>query len=131
MANSVQLEIIGEVSDPSDQNTDVFIRFENGEEYVASFFTIKNIVRMMSKNKVSGEQQNGSYFWSSDMVIVEEISEDCIRRTVEDLIKSQGFFRAASATNELARKRIEKETGHIPVGQVLTRPIKVIPKNDI
>lgn len=130
MANKFQIEIIGEIDDPSDENLDVFIHFENGEEYVLSFFTLKNISRLMSKNKLMGEQLNGAYFWSSDMVIITEISEDSIMRTVEDLIKSHSFYRAASATNELAKKRKEDETTSSQVGEVLTQPIRIQPKND-
>lgn len=111
MINNFSIEVIGEIEDPDDDNVDVFVHFENGEQYFASFFTLKNIERLNRKNRESGECSYGLYFWSSDMIIIEEITTENIRKSVEDFLETSGFYIAFEAANKSAKERKLKECG--------------------
>ena len=97
-----EIEIIGglEFINPENDNIDVEITLEDGRVYSASFFTLKNIQEIMNKYKSTGECINGLYFMASDMIIIEEISEDKLRNTISDIIMSENI----SAYFSLLRK---------------------------
>ncbi len=46
--------------DLEDDNSDVIVTIENGEKWVASFFTYRNIQTLREKNKASGECMSGA-----------------------------------------------------------------------
>ncbi|MBG9786697.1 hypothetical protein [Brevibacillus laterosporus] len=77
--------------DPYDENTDVIVTFPNRTRYVASFFTYKNIESIRQQNREHGENMNGLYFWSSDMVIVDNIKAETITSIIEQLITEDKF----------------------------------------
>ncbi|WP_430509864.1 hypothetical protein [Gottfriedia solisilvae] len=76
-----------------DENTDVIVKFEDDTEWVASFITYKNILSLRDKNKVTGECLNGKYFWSSDMLLIEDISRKTITNVVTQLLADGEFWR--------------------------------------
>lgn len=77
--------------DIHNDNTDVIVEFESGDKWVASFFTYNNINKLIEKNKCTGENLNGKYFWSSYMILIDEISRERILEVINHLI-SQGEF---------------------------------------
>jgi hypothetical protein len=77
--------------DLEDGNIDVEVKFDSGQRFVATFFTLKNIKRLMGQYQSTGECKNGAYFWASDMIIVETLSEQNINSAVADLIAEQNF----------------------------------------
>jgi len=77
-------------------NVDVEVILDNGDRYSATFFTISNIQFLLDQYKKTGECSYGLYFWASDMIIVENISEDIIRDTVFDLLHSGEFYTSFS-----------------------------------
>lgn len=77
--------------DELDDNVDVFVDFVTGERYVATFFTIANIRRLMDKDAETGECANGLYFWATDMVIVRSLTRDNVERTIADLLSTGTF----------------------------------------
>jgi hypothetical protein len=68
-------------------NLDVQVELENGKRYVATFFTLENIRRIMQHYQHTGECNFGQYFWASDMIIVKEITLEEIKKTVRHLIE--------------------------------------------
>ena len=76
---------------PEDCNSDVILTFENGEKWVASFFTNRNIKTLTEKNKASGECLGGTYLWASNMILVDELSRVRIVVVVNDLIEEGEF----------------------------------------
>ncbi|QUL52688.1 hypothetical protein KDC22_19855 [Paenibacillus tritici] len=74
-----------------DDNTDAIITFEDGSRWGASFFTYKNIQKLVAKNQQTGEYLQGKYFWGSDMVLVDECSRKRIEEVVEHLIRIGDF----------------------------------------
>lgn len=72
-------------------NSDVIVEFEDNERWVASFFTYNNISQLTEKNKDTGECLCGMYFWSSDMVLINEISRRNIEEVVIHLLSEDSF----------------------------------------
>lgn len=72
-------------------NTDVIVEFDNEKRWVASFFTYSNISKLVEKNKSTGECLNGKYFWSSDMILVDEVSRERIQEVIESFINEGKF----------------------------------------
>lgn len=70
-----------------DGNTDVFVRFDDGQEWVATFFTYTNIASLSAKNQRTGECLSGKYFWASDMFLINEISRERIEEVVRHLLE--------------------------------------------
>jgi hypothetical protein len=53
-----------------DSNSDVVVRFSNGEEWGATFFTYKNIFTLRDKNRRTGECLEGKYFCATNLILV-------------------------------------------------------------
>lgn len=77
--------------DCNDCNTDVIVVFPDRSKWIASFFTYCNIETLRLKNSQTGECMHGSYFWSSDMVLIDVISRERIEQLIEHLIKNEHF----------------------------------------
>lgn len=77
--------------DIHNDNTDVIVEFDNGDRWVASFFTYSNIGKLVEKNKSTGERLNGKYFWGSDMILVDEVSRERIQEVIDYLINKGEF----------------------------------------
>lgn len=77
--------------DIHNDNTDVIVEFDNGERWLASFFTYSNINKLVEKNKATGECLNGKYLWSSDMILVDEVSRERIQEVVNYMINKGDF----------------------------------------
>lgn len=82
--------------DLTNDNVDVEVVFNNGDRYSATFFTILNIQFLLDQYKKTGECSNGLYIWASDMIIVENISENIIRNVVLDLLHSGELYTSFS-----------------------------------
>jgi hypothetical protein len=89
--------LAGEASlNARDDNVDIEIVFRSGERYFATFFTLENIEHILSEYEISGERAGGTYFWASDMVIVRDLTVECIRKTIADLIRTDEISLAFS-----------------------------------
>ena len=77
--------------DVNNDNTDVIVEFDSGDRWVASFFTYSNISKLVEKNKITGGRLNGKYFWSSDMILVDEVSRERIQEVIDYLINKGEF----------------------------------------
>ena len=77
--------------DPNNDNVDVEVTFQNGESFSAVFFTLQNIETLMKRYKKTGECADGLYFWASDMVIVQQLSEKIICATIDKLLTEDEF----------------------------------------
>lgn len=73
---------------PDNDNVDVDLVFDSGERYTATFFTLQNIQSLLDNYKITGECNSGQYFWASDMIIVEKLTPETIRQTVQDLLST-------------------------------------------
>jgi hypothetical protein len=80
--------------DPLDDNVDVEVAFDDGSRFVATFFTLQNIEKILDRYKQTGECMKGFYFWCSDMIIVRSLSRESITKVVGDLIEKGEFEEA-------------------------------------
>ena len=85
--------------DPDNDNVDVQVTFQNGESFSAVFFTLQNIETLMKHYKKTGECADGLYFWASDMVIVQHLSEKTIYETIDKLLV-EGEFESVFSKNQ-------------------------------
>ncbi len=81
-------------------NSDVIVTFENGEEYIATFFTYKNIEWLKKKNKKTGECLNGKYFFATDLILIDRLKREEIFKVINDLINQEEFTTAFEKINE-------------------------------
>ena len=88
--------------DPNNDNVDVQVTFPNGESFSAVFFTLQNIDTLMKHYKKTGECANGLYFWTSDMLIVQKLTEQTICETVDNLLAQEEFESIFSKNEESA-----------------------------
>jgi hypothetical protein len=77
--------------DPADDNVDVFVWFETGAHYSATFFTPLNIQTLLAKYAESGECAGGLYHWAANMVVVARLTKENVERVVADLLSSGEF----------------------------------------
>ncbi len=89
--------------DPQDDNVDVEVVFPDGERYVATFFTLKNLETIMNRHAKSGECNYGKYLWAADMVIVHELTTETIRETVAHMILERELESAFSRVAEVVK----------------------------
>lgn len=81
-------------------NTDVIVLLEESSEhgektiarYIASFFTYQNIIELKSIHKKTGEYLNGKYFYTKNMLLIDDWSLESIRSVIEHLYE-EGDFR--------------------------------------
>jgi hypothetical protein len=100
--NDYQLTIYHGIDplDPDNANVDVQVTFPNGESFSAVFFTLQNIDTLMKHYKKTGEGANGLYFWTSDMLIVQKLTEQTICETVDNLLAEEEFASVFSKNEE-------------------------------
>ena len=77
--------------DINNGETDVIVEFDNSTRWVASFFTYSIISKLVEKNKQDGECLDGKYYWSSDMLLVDEVSRERIEEIIKHLINEDEF----------------------------------------
>jgi len=74
------------------ENTDVFVEFENNEKYCATLFTYKNIEELRKKNQKNGECFNGKYFFAAEMLLVDNTGRENIENIINYLLKEGDFL---------------------------------------
>lgn len=74
--------------DPMRETVEVRLTTRDAQEYYANFTARGFIDYMFEKNTRTGECANGTYFCTPNMIIVEEISEQNVRATIDDLINN-------------------------------------------
>ncbi len=86
--------------DPDNDNVDVQVTFPNGDDFSATFFTLQNIDTLMQHYTKTGECAAGSYFWTSNMIIVQKLTEQTICETIDDLLAEEEFTSVFSKNSE-------------------------------
>jgi len=72
-------------------NKDVVLLMENGEKYIASFYTYESIEAIRKENTESGNNLNGRFFWSKYMILTDSCELESITQIVEHLIDEGDF----------------------------------------
>jgi hypothetical protein len=80
-------------------NSDVIVTFENGDKYVATFFTYENIKWLKQKNQETGECLNGKYFFATDLILIDKLNREEVLKVINHLINQDEFFTAFDKIN--------------------------------
>jgi hypothetical protein len=78
---------------PTNDNTNVIVTFADRSRWVATFFSYANIATLVTNYRQSGENLGGKYFWSSDMILVDEVSHKRIEQVIAHLLHEGNFTR--------------------------------------
>jgi hypothetical protein len=76
----------------NNDNSDVIVTFENGEKYIATFFTYENIEWLRQKNKETGECLGGKYFYAIDLILIDKLNRIEIMYVINHLIDQNEFY---------------------------------------
>jgi len=71
--------------DPKNSLVEVILILEDGQEYTSDFITRKKIEEVFEENKQTGYCADGTYYCRPNMIIVDEITEETIKKTIDDL----------------------------------------------
>lgn len=71
-----------------DDSSDVIFELDDGSKWAVTFFTYKNIETIRKKNQLTGECLGGTYFCATDMVLISELSEDTIKKVLQEMLAS-------------------------------------------
>lgn len=82
--------IIGGVLEFND-NSDVIVTMKDKSQFIATFFTFKNISFLVKRHQKSGESLNGKYLFASDMILIKLLNRVEIEEVIYDLMKDQSF----------------------------------------
>ena len=72
---------------PECGSVEVELTTKNGDKYLSNFVTLEYIRRISRKNKVTGECADGVYYWMPQMVVIERITPENIRKTIDYMIE--------------------------------------------
>lgn len=102
--------------DRNDCNTDVIVVFRDRSKWIASLFTYQNVETLRKKNIQTGECMSGTYFWSSDMVLIDVISRESIELLIDHLIEHDNFKSVFNRYPDVD----PEEDEHYPAGFFIT-----------
>ncbi|MBK8493320.1 MAG: hypothetical protein IPL49_21180 [Saprospirales bacterium] len=71
---------------------DVVVCLTSGEKFVASFFSYDQIAELRRVHQASGEFLHGAYFWSKNLVLVQDQRMTTVHRIIHHLLE-EGEFR--------------------------------------
>ncbi|OGS71818.1 MAG: hypothetical protein A3G95_02830 [Flavobacteria bacterium RIFCSPLOWO2_12_FULL_31_7] len=72
------------IKDTNNDNIDINVIFNNKQVFFATFFTVKNIITLMKKEKTD-------YFWADSMVIIESIEKKHLRNSIDSILEEGSF----------------------------------------
>ena len=73
--------------DEYDANSDVQFRLSDGTEWIATFFTYRNISTICERNKVTDNCLGGLYFCATDMILIERLNRESVLLVIEQMMK--------------------------------------------
>jgi hypothetical protein len=72
-------------------NTDVIVRFDNGDEYIATFFSFKNLQGMIEEHKHSKEYFSEEYYRLVNAVLVNDFNNNKLLSVIEHMMAEGDF----------------------------------------
>lgn len=73
----------------SDDDEEVCVTLEDGRMLYCWFFTLQKIKTIMMRHELSGESNSGTFFWATNMIIVNAINKDNMETTLKYLIEEK------------------------------------------
>jgi hypothetical protein len=84
-------DLRNEFVDYENLNTDVIVQFDNGDEYVAPFFSVKNLEGMIEEHKHSKEYFSEEYYKLLNAVLVNDFNNSKLLRVIEHMMVEGDF----------------------------------------
>lgn len=72
---------------PDDETIEVLLRTHEGKAYISNFTTAKHIERMLRECRTDGDDRHGTYFAQPGMVVLESLTPENIRKTIDYMIE--------------------------------------------
>ncbi|NAS01482.1 hypothetical protein Ahae11616_01825 [Acinetobacter haemolyticus] len=79
-----------QVDKVEEQNIDFWLTV-NGKTFSGSAFALANIQYLMTKDNRMGESAFGSYFGCADMLILKEMTVECLVKAIKDILNNQSL----------------------------------------
>ena len=76
--------------DIEQQNIDFWLIIGD-KTFLGSAFTLANIQYLMTKDNITGESAFGTYFWASDMIILKEMTVECLVKAIRNILNDQSL----------------------------------------
>jgi hypothetical protein len=80
-----------EKTDYENLSTDVVVEFEDGEKYIATFYSCSSLEAMIKEDKLTREFHSGEYYKVLNMIVVKDFNEGNIIPVVERMIAEGDF----------------------------------------
>jgi len=77
--------------DYSDLYSDVIVRFSNGDAYVATFFSVRNLEGMLTESRLTLEQHEEPFYKILNAVLVENLQKSQLLPVIEHMIVEGDF----------------------------------------
>ena len=76
--------------DIEQQNIDFWLIIGD-KTFLGSAFTLANIQYLMTKDNRTDESAFGTYFWASDMIILKEMTVECLVKAIRNILNDQSL----------------------------------------
>jgi hypothetical protein len=77
--------------DYEDLNTDVIVNFDNGDQYIATFFSHKSLKNMFKNDMLTGEFFSSNYYRVLNAVLVKDFNNGDLLPVIEYMIAEGDF----------------------------------------
>lgn len=74
--------------------TDVIVLLDTGEKFTASFFSFSRLLELRKQHRSSNEFLFGAYFWSRNMILINDCDRKNIWKVINYLIDEGDFLNA-------------------------------------
>lgn len=82
-----------------DDNTDVVVSLENGNLFLASFYSYSSIEKYRKDHMQNQHFLKGKYFWAKGMLLIDDCSKENIQLVVNDIFDQGNFFEIFTRIN--------------------------------
>lgn len=72
-------------------NTDVIVQFDNGDQYIATFFSFKNLEGMLEEHKHSEDYLSEDYYKVLDAVLINDFKDRKLLSVIEHMMVEGDF----------------------------------------
>jgi len=72
-------------------NSNVAVTFADGSRWFASVVTYRNVITLTERWRRTGESFGGRYFWTSDMLLLDELSRAWIEEVIAHTLANGEF----------------------------------------
>lgn len=80
-----------EALDYTNLSTDVIVRMDNGEKYIATFFSYKSFIETVELEMETWDPYQGQYYKVLDTVLVKDFNGGDLRAVIENMIAEGDF----------------------------------------